>query len=301
MTAAAVTYSHEISCPKCSLKFSGYLEVEADGTGKAVCPNCGTSIVQRLPADYVPQIPPEDYQDPAHPHVHHTHYSGLYSKPKQHPRVDLIDLVKVLYSPSKAFPNLYLSTGLQMAMAIVLVFSMVSVGASILVSVDMADIVGYDAGDAIQLGAQAFVSWSLEILAFLVFCVIAAAISKSMFEGRGERSTTITLVGYCFPSYVLVNIIVLLIFKISFSSLGVGLEDLTLSDLSHVTAGIAALIIAALIGLAWLLFVTSRAISVANDTSMGEAGLTAVLSVAASGLIFLVVSAVVNLPLGLSF
>ena len=301
MTATMVTYSHVISCTKCGFMFHGYLEVEPDGTGKAVCPQCGSDIVQALPPDFVPQIPPEDYQDPAHPHVHHTHYPGLYGRPKQHARFDLIDLIKILYKPSKAFQNLYLSTDLRMALALVLVFSMVSVGASILVSVDMADIIGYDAGDALQLGVQAFVSWVLVILSFMVFSVISAGISKGVFGGRGERSATLTLVGYCYPAYVLVNIAVLMIFRAGFSGLGVDIQDLTFSDLSHVSAGLAALVIAALVGLAWLLVITSRAISVANDTSMGEAGLTSVLSVAASGVIFLTVNAVLRLPLGLSF
>jgi hypothetical protein len=301
MTAAAVTYAHLISCPKCGLKFSGYLEVESDGTGKAVCPQCGSGIVQPLPADFVPQIPPEDYEDPAHPRVHHTHYPGLYTQPKRHARFDFVDLGKILYSPTKAFSNLYLSTDLPRALAIVLVFSMLSVGASILVSVDMADIVGYNARDAIELGFQVFVSWVLLIFGFMVFSMIAAAISKGIFGGRGERSTTMTLVGYCFPVYALVNVVLLLIFKVGFSSVGVGLQDLTLGDLNQVSPGLAALVIAALVGLIWLLIITSRAISIANDTSAGEAGLTAILSVAASGFIFLVVSAITALPLGLSF
>jgi hypothetical protein len=301
MTASMVTYSHVISCTKCGFMFHGYLEVEPDGTGKTLCPQCGSGIVQALPSDFVPQIPPEDYQDPAHPHVHHTHYPGLYSQPKRHPRVDLVDLVKVLYSPSKAFQNLFLSTDLRMSMAIVLVFSMISVGASMLVSVDMADMTGYDASDAIQLGAEGFMTWALLLLAFLMFGIISAGLSKGVFEGRGQRSATITLVGYCFPAYVLVNVVVLLILKVSFSDLGVALKDLTLSDLNDVSLGLAALIVVALVGLAWLLVITSRAISVANDTSMGEAGLTAVLSVAAAGLMIFVVSLVVNLPLGLSF
>jgi hypothetical protein len=258
-------------------------------------------ISQRLPPDYVPQIPPDDYEDPAHPHVHHTHYPGLYAKPKLPARFDIVDLFKIGYSPSKAFTNLYLSTDLRRALAIVLVFSMLSVGASILVSVDMGDVVGYGAQDAIEFGVQAFVAWVLSILTYMVFGIVAAGISKGIFGGRGERSATMTLIGYCYPAYVLLNIIMLLIFEIGFSGVGVRIQDLTPDDLAEVTAGLVALIIATLVGLLWLLVIAGRAISVANDTSMGEAGLTAVLSVAITGIIFLVVSALVSLPLGLSF
>ncbi len=301
MTASAVTYSDSVSCPKCGLKFSGYLEVEPDGTGKIVCPKCGFMVTQQLPSDFVPQVPPDDYEDPAHPHVHHTHYPGLYVTPKQPARFDLVDLVKIGFSPEKAFKNLYLSTDLRRALAIVLVFSMLSVAVSILVSVDMADIVGYDARDAIELGIQAFIAWMLVILTYMIFSVLAAAISKGIFGGRGERSTTLALVGYCYPTYVLVNIVMLLIFRGSFSGVGVGIQELTPSDLNQVTVGLAALVVGAILGLLWLLIITSRAISVANDTSVGEASLTAVLSVAATGIIFLIVNALVSLPLGLSF
>ena len=301
MTASAVTYSDSVSCPKCGLKFSGYLEVEPDGTGKVVCPKCGSMVTQQLPPDFVPQIPPDDYEDPAHPHVHHTHYPGLYTMSKQPARFDLVDLLKIGFSPEKAFKNLYLSTDLRRALAIVLVFSMLSVAVSILVSVDMADIVGYDARDAIELGVQGFVAWILAILTYMTFSMLASAISKSIFGGRGERGTTMALIGYCYPAYVVVNIAMLLIFKVSFSGIGVGIDELTPSDLDQVTAGLAALVIGAILGLLWLLIITSRAISVANDTSVGEASLTAVLSVAATGIIFLIVSAIVSLPLGLSF
>jgi DNA-directed RNA polymerase subunit RPC12/RpoP len=301
MTASAVTYSDSVSCPKCGLKFPGYLEVESDGTGKIVCPKCGSMVTQQLPSDFVPQVPPDDYEDPAHPHVHHTHYPGLYASPKQPARFDLVDIVKIGFSSEKAFKNLYLSTDLRRALAIVLVFSMLSVAVSILVSVDMADIVGYDARDAIELGIQAFVAWMLAILTYMIFSVLAAAISKGIFGGRGERSTTLALVGYCYPAYVLVNVVMLLIFQVSFSGVGVGIQELTPSDLDQVTVGLAALVVGSILGLLWLLIITSRAISVANDTSVGEASLTAVLSVAATGIIFLIVNALVSLPLGLSF
>lgn len=301
MATGAVAFSHEISCPSCGLKFSGYLEVEPDGTGKAVCTRCGASIIQPLPKDFVAQIPPDDYQDPAHPHVHHTHYPGLYQEPKRHPRFDFSDLVKIAYAPTKAFMNLYLSSDLQRAMALVLVFSLFSVGVSVLVTVDMADIIGYNARDAIRLGFEAFAAWLLSILSFLVFSVVAAGIAKGVFGGRGERSSTIALLGYCFPMYVLVNVLLLGIFRVGFSGVGVGIQDLTASDLNHVTAGLAALVVVAIFGLLWLLAISSKAISVSNDVSIGEAGLTAILSVTATGVIYIVVSLVIALPLGLSF
>jgi len=56
-----------------------------------------------------------------------------------------------------------------------------------------------------------------------------------------------------------------------------------------------------LVGMIWLLVITSRAISVANDISLGEGTLTAILSATAAGLVYLVVESVMSLPLVLVY
>jgi hypothetical protein len=61
------------------------------------------------------------------------------------------------------------------------------------------------------------------------------------------------------------------------------------------------LVIVAFIGMVWLLVIASRAISVANDISLGEGTLTSILSASAAGLIYLVVQTVMSLPLLLVF
>lgn len=213
-----------------------------------------------------------------------------------------MDIARAAVSPKKAFMKLYLTSNMQRALAIVIVFSMVLVAISIFVSVDMADVIGYDAGDAIQFGGHVFFSWILSILTFMIFSIVASAIAKGVFGGRGDRSSTITLVGYCFPVYVLVSVILFLIFEFGFESVGfVPLDQWTKEELNQVTAGVVLLVIVAFIGMVWLLVIASRAISVANDISLGEGTLTSILSASAAGLIYLVVQTVMSLPLLLVF
>lgn len=273
-----------------------------NGQGKTVCPKCHADILQALPRHYVQQIPPDDFESPSRPHVHHTYHPGLYDQPKSHPRFHFMDIVRVALSPKKAFMRLYLTTDLQRSLAIVTVFSMLLVALSVLVSVDMAEVIGYDAGDTVQFGGHVFFAWVLSILTFMIFSIVASALSKSVFGGRGDRSSTIALVGYCFPAYVLVSAVLFVIFEFGFESVGfVPLDEWGAEELRQVTIGVLVLVIAAFVGLAWLLILASRAISVANDISLGEGALTAILSASAAGVLYLIVQSAMSLPLLLMF
>jgi len=226
----------------------------------------------------------------------------LYGTPKSHPRFHFMDIARAGLSPSRAFVKLYLTTNMQRAMAIVAVFSIVLVAASVLVSVEMADVIGYDTGDTIQFAGHIFFSWILALLTFMVYSIVAATLAKGVFEGRGDRSSTITLLGYCFPIYVIVSMILFLIFEVGFESVGfMPIGDWTSENLDQVTLGVIVLVIAAFLGLVWLLVISGRAISVANDISLGEGGLTSILSASVAGVIYLIVQSVMSLPLLLMF
>lgn len=300
MTDESVVYVHTIVCPSCGLKSSGYLQAVGDGKGVANCPRCGTSITQLLPAHYVEQIPPVDYNSPVHPHVHISYYPGLYNQPKHAPRLDFADLLRTTYSPTKAFVNLYLSTDLQRAVALVVAFSIVSVFASMLVTAGMGDMLGYTTGDAIQMAVQATANFVVSILAFLIYGLTASMIAKSIFGGRGERSMTITLLGYCYPAYVLLSVMLLLVFNVGFHGLDFsGIHDWTNSQTDQALAAGLVLLAVAITGLVWLLRITSKAISVANDIATGEAVLSSILAAIAAGVVFIVVGMMMQLPMGL--
>lgn len=300
MIGETVAYVEHIKCPSCGLDSPGYLQVMETGKGVTVCPRCGSAISQPLPPDYVSQIPPTDYHSPVHPHVHVSHYPGLYNQPKRAPRLDLADLFRIFVSPTKAFGSLYLSTNLGRALALVVVFSIVSAAASTLFTLDMSDVLGYSALDAFEAAFQVFVTWAVSMLAFLLFGLSAATVAKNFFGGRGERSSTITLVGYCYPAYVLLSIVLLLIFRVGFAGLDLtAIDAWTSSELDQSVIAGTILFIAVLIGLIWLLVVVSRAISVANDVSTSEAALTAVLSSIVAAVVYIVVHMIIRLPLGL--
>lgn len=300
MTGEPVVYVHDITCPSCGLQTSGYLQDLGDGKGAAVCARCGASITQQLPANHVVQLAPSDYDSPLHPHAHMSHFPGLYNQPKRRPRFDLADLARVTYSPSRTFADLYLSTDLQRAMALVVLFSIISVFASTLVTANAADLLRYDTTDALELSFRGLVSCVIAIFAFLVFGLAAALVAKHVFGGRGERTMTITLLGYCYPAYVVLSIAALVIFDVGFSGLRLDSVDswTGVQRAQAVVAGVVLLVVI-VAGLIWLTWIASKAISVSNDISAGEAVLAAILAVIPAGIIFVLVGAIVWLPIGL--
>ncbi len=269
-----------------------------DGTGVTDCPRCGTTIKQALPAHYVAQLPAEDFSSPVHPHIHHSHYPGLYVQPKKQPRLDFKDMLTMLYSPGRAARSLYLSTDLQRGMAIVVLFSLVLAGVSALMTSGVSRVLGLSGLDALEMSAQIIMTWIVVVFAFLVFCVVSAGVAKSVFGGRGERGTTIALIGYCFPAYAVLSVALLAIFTVGFN----GLHLTNLSGWTSVNQSMEAgvvLFVVALLGLTWLTWIASRSVSVANDISMSESTLTALLSAIPAGLVFLLAGAVMRLPMGL--
>lgn len=276
------------------------MEVISGTKGVAVCPRCGTKIVQTLPPNFVQQLAPPDYASPVHPHARVSNYPGLYNEPRHQPRFHLTDVARASFAPRTAFPGLYLSTDLPKAMALVVALSVVSVLASALVSAGASRILNYSSLDVVDLTFRAFVSWAVTLFTFLVLAIVAALVAKHVFGGRGERSMTITLLGYCFPAYVLLSVLLLVIFEVGFHGLSLGSFDAWTA--SERTQGLVAglvLFFVALAGLIWLVWITGRAVSVANDVTLGEGVLSVVLAAIPASVIFLMVGAVMRLPIGL--
>lgn len=231
-----------------------------------------------------------------------SHYPGLYTQPKHAPRLDFSDLVRIMFSPTKACISLYLSTDLHRALAIVVLFSMVSTAASILVTADMGEVLGYSTGDMLQMLFEAAVTWVVSVLTFLIFGLAAAGIAKGVFGGRGERSATLTLLGYAYPAYTVLSILLLAIFSLGFRGLDMtNIQAWTPEELDQAVVAGGVLLTVALIGIAWLIWIASRAVGVANDVSNGEGALAAILASVVAGVVYLVVGAVMRLPMTLSF
>ncbi len=301
MEQGSVVYVRRVSCPSCGLVFAAYMDNRGDGTGVVNCPKCETLVVQVLPSHHIDQLPVPGHEGVGHPHWRASHHPGLYSQQKHSPRLDLKDLVRVAYRPKQALESLYLSTNLQRGLSLVLLFSLVSAIAGTLVTAGAGEFFGYNTRDALMLGLRGFVSWIVTLLAFFVFAVVAAVVARGMYGGRGERGATITLVGYCFPAYVLVSFILLVIFTTGFHGLDIGeVASWSSVERNQVQAAAVALVTVALVGLVWLLWIVSKAIGVANDISGGEGVLTAIIAAIAAGLVYIFVGAAFRLPMGLS-
>jgi hypothetical protein len=301
MEHGSVVYVHRVGCTSCGFIFAGYLDNLGDGTGVVSCPKCEARVVQALPTHYVEQVPLPGHGPPSTRHIHVSHHPGLYSQPKRYPRLDLKDLLRVGYRPVKALETLYLSTNLQRGLSLVVIFSLLSAVVGTLFTAGAGTIFGYDTGDALLLGLRGFASWIVTLFAFLIFAVVAAVVAKAVYGGRGEKSATIMLVGYCFPAYVLVNFVLLVIFAVGFQ--GLDLTDVTsweaaAKDQAFLAA--TALVLIAIIGLAWLLWIVSRAIGVANDISGSESLLTTIIAAIAAALVYVLAGAAIRLPMGLS-
>ena len=223
-------------------------------------------------------------------------------QPKHAPSLDFSDLLRVSFSPTKAFSSLYRSTDLQRALAIVILFSLISSVVSLLVTADMEQVLGYGRGDAFELAFQGFISWMVSLLAFLIFGITAATVAKDVFGGRGERSATLMLTGYAYPAYVFLSVVLLMLFTTLFRGLDLTkVQDWTSDELNLAIAAGAVVLVVALVGLIWLLWVASNAISVANDISRAEAAMSCVLSAIAAGAVYLLVGMVMRMPMGLFF
>lgn len=302
MVPGSVVYSHTITCPTCGLRTSGYLMVNPEGRGVAVCPRCGSTIVQVLGAGHIAQVPPAGFIPPGRAHVRASHYPGLYMQPKHAPRYALAELVRAVYSPMRAFTALYLSANANRALVLVVLFAALSTVFSVAVTEDMADVIGYNASDALELVFQGLVNWIVILVSFLIFAVVAAMVSREVFGGRGEKGATLTLVGYCYPWFVLLTIVLLSIFTVGFEGLNLSdVQQWTNAEMDRAIAWGALLLVVALVGFVWLLVMVGRAIGVANDVSLVAGALSAVLAGATAGIVSLVVRAVMSLPIGISF
>jgi hypothetical protein len=117
-----------------------------------------------------------------------------------------------------------------------------------------------------------------------------------MFKGRGDYSATATLMGYAMVWYTAISVSMSVVFATVFM-------DAISRDDPTVTASVIALgllFVVLIVGLIWLLWVSARAVSVANDISLGEGVLTIIISSLIVGAVTIAVSLFVKLPIGIS-
>jgi hypothetical protein len=259
-------------------------------------------VVQDVPAGAVRQIPPPGFVEPGQTHARASLHPWLYATPKEKPRLCPIELLRVAYSPAKAFSRLYLCAGLKQALAMVVVFAVLSNVAGVIVTESMAEVIGYSMTDALGAALEGAAGIVVTMLSLLVFAVVASLSARAVFNGRGDRGSTITLVSYCYPWFVLVTVALLAVFATGFEGLSLGRVDhWTEAEMERAIVFGAILLALFVASLVWLLWVVSKAIGVANDTSAGASALCAVIAAAAAGVVAVVAGAFIRLPIGLNF
>jgi hypothetical protein len=302
MASGRVVYVRTIKCSSCGLVCSGYLQICGGGMGDTTCPRCGVRVVQGLPPGHVSQIPPAGYIAPGQPAERQSVYPGLYAQPKRAPRYGWTQILMLPFHPERALKSILLSSDLRHALVIVLIFAMLSTSVSTIITADMAEVIGYKAGDAVQTVLQGGVSLIVTLLSFLVLGVVAALVSHEMFGGRGDRGSTITLIGYCYPWFTLLTLALLAVFSAGFSGLELStVNQWTDADMERAIVWGAVLLVVAVLGFMWLLYIVGKAVGTANDIPTLSGSLSAILASVASGLLSLIVGTVMRLPIGLSF
>lgn len=302
MSAGSVVFVNSLRCQSCGLLASGYLRAHGDGRGSGTCPRCGAAIVQEIPAGAIHQAPPQGFIEPGHTHVRGSRYAWLYARPKEPPKFCLPEVLRVAYSPTKALSRLYLCSDLKHALAVVIMFAVISNIIGVVVTENMADVIGYDATDVAGLALEGVAGIIVTLLSLLVFAIVAAVASREVFNGRGDKGATITLVSYCYPWFVILTVILLAVFSAGFDGLVLDrVQNWSENEMERAIVFGAVLMIIALVGFVWLLWVVSKAVGMANDTTTGGAALCSVVAAVAAGIVSLLVGMFMRLPIGLAF
>ncbi|MBU1158224.1 MAG: zinc ribbon domain-containing protein [Candidatus Thermoplasmatota archaeon] len=302
MSGKSVVFIPDSKCSNCGTSISDYLQVQGDGKAKFVCPNCGSPVIREIVAGVAPPTHPDEVIELGGGQTTKSHYPGLYIQPRHAPRFDLRNMVMTSIRPTKSLTNLYLSTDLRHAIAMVLVFSVISTIFSVLITHDMAEVVGYTSRDAVGIVLQGVVGWIVTLLSFLIFGVVAALLSFEIFGGRGDKGSTLTLVAHCYPWFVVLSIILLSIFDYGFVGLDLaGVDSWADDEIQQAMVFGTIFLVLVLAGLVWILRIVSKAIGIANDISTGSAALCAILAGVAAGIIALIVGSFMRLPIGIIF
>ncbi|MCJ2532802.1 MAG: YIP1 family protein [Candidatus Thermoplasmatota archaeon] len=301
MSAGSIVFSNAIRCGGCGNISSGYLQVAEDGNGVTKCPSCGSTIVQKLEHGFVSQVPPHRFAPSGGRAPYESRYPGLYAQPKHAPKLDLRNFFRLIAHPRHSLSELYLSTDLKYAMFLVVLSTTIYAVVGAAVTSEMSEVIGVGDANAFELLMLAALGWIVAIISFLVFAVVSSIVSHEVFDGRGDKGSTVALAGYCYPWFVAVTLVLLTIFAAGFGGLELSqVQHWGDSDMERAIAWGAVLLASAVLGLIWLLVLTGRAVSVANDVSVGEGILSAIIGAIAAGLVSLVVGAVMRLPIGLT-
>jgi DNA-directed RNA polymerase subunit RPC12/RpoP len=281
-------------CPECGAELDSI-----EGRLLEACPECGTSLVvkqedegpiQDTVQDVMPApqmaggawAPPYPGPGPAaFPSASETFHPGVYDRPPEAARLDLVNLFRLLFKPREAFEAMHSHTNAWVGIAMAIVI--VAVTTVYTLNVTEAAVELFDLPDEAQvgvvnrfdeLGTAAYLAlFAIEMAMFVVATTLVYLMLKHLGGARrADLGKTFGLVGYAKLPAFLLNF-VLMPFTILSASIDTGAMGDALEgggptpEWVGTACGIYLLwLVLLLVNLVWALWVHSHAAAVANDS-----------------------------------
>ena len=236
-------------------------------------------------------------------------HPGVYDKPEEAPRLDIGNLIRVLFSPQKAFENLYNHSSAMHGILLAVVFA--AIGAIISFAL-MSSLVGdieipQDANTTFLASAEiSIVGMIISIVVAVVLFLMSAYFISTFLRQRGLRPSlekTIALTGYAKLPAFLMTIIISFLVPTMLAGLPAELFDddptndaLVTDEAVGAICGITILIVVvAIVMLIWALWAHGHAAAVANDVNFGTAVGYVLLAWIIVGVIYIAVSFILSI------
>jgi hypothetical protein len=237
-----------------------------------------------------------------------TSHPGVYDRPAETPRLDIGNLIRVLFTPKKAFENLYNHASAMHGILLAVVFAAIG---SLVSYILMASIVGdleipADA-DTTFIGStgKSILGSVISIVIAVVVFLLAAYFIHSFLKTKGLRPSlekTIALTGYAKLPALLLTMVIALLTPMMLAGLPAELfdddpsnDDTVLDETIGAICGITILIVVvAIVMIIWALWAHGHAAAVANDVNFGTAVGYVLLAWIIVGVIYIAVTIVLG-------
>lgn len=208
-----------------------------------------------------------------------SYYPELYRKPEQEHRLRFNALPKILFKPKEAFVEIYhntgISQGIMVAIIICVLSSLISYGVGALSGYYYGGLGGgyyyysgqFTTSTILSLTFGLAIGIPLSIVSLLATGWLSAKLAKAIGKGRDDVGKTIGFFGYATVMSLVISALIAILIASGVMSAYYSPEPGALPP--GFFLGLAIMVIIAIIGLIWGLWVNGTATSVANDVSVG--------------------------------
>jgi hypothetical protein len=285
------------------------------------CKNCGKSFSADTfkpipppppppPPGYAPPPPgyppyPYPYPYPPPPQFRPSVYDGLYAQEPETPRLRLDILPKVLFKPKEAFVDIHNHTTKIQGIIMVIIITLIQASITLLFFFNTGI---YSAGYTTPDSSEAFtiiflmislIGVPLAVVSLYFVGYLSAIFSREIGGGRNDTDKTIGLLGY---GSILTLVMAIIQIALLYLVLGNIANDVdTLEESANLFRYLGIVILVAIIGFIWGLWVNGTAVSVANDISVGQGAVSYFLASLIIGFIFGMIGAAIGFTVGFAF